>query len=264
MRQMENAHWYFTDDLPTELPSLGLKPVAAADFFAALLHHLVPLGVNPHYSPQRYTDEWQFWQKYCRVGGIALVRLNASTSSWEVLLAKNINTWFSELSTTWPGGKAELTDTTFWGLASRELKEEVGFEVTDADKARVVAVIEGTRALSFVIPIAFDDARIATMQKASKEIHSIIWAPVQMDMTNVKEPARETRSNGEGVLLTKEDPADLRMPYEFKENFKKLQQINFETKQEGIDAWLDKDPRVFVSPPQHSPSPMNSPQHPHQ
>jgi len=80
-----------------------------------------------------------------------------------------------------------------------------------------------------------------------------------MDLTNVKEPARETRSTDS----PKDDPADLRMSYEFKENFKKLQQVNFETIQEGTEAWIEKDPRAYVNPPQHSPSPMQSPHHAH-
>jgi 8-oxo-dGTP pyrophosphatase MutT (NUDIX family) len=264
---MEYAHWFFTDNLIVELPDLALKPVAAGDFFAALLHQLVSLGVCPHYSPARYTDEWQYWQKNCKVGGVAIVRLNAAINEWEVLMVKNINNWFSELSTTWPAGKAELEDETFWQLATRELREEVALDVS-GDKSKVVAVIEGNRAISFVLPLPFDDARFANLKKQDVEIHSIIWVPIKsLDLSTVKEPARETRVNDSAVIHPKDDPKELRMAWEPKENFKRLQQIEFETKQEGLEAWLDRDPRE-ASPasstnsgaPTPTPSALQSPQ----
>lgn len=87
MRQMENAHWFYTDDLVNELSSLGLKDVAAGEFFAALLQKLVTFAsLNPFFSPARYTDEWQYWQKYCRVGGMTVVRLNEETKEYETLV----------------------------------------------------------------------------------------------------------------------------------------------------------------------------------
>jgi 8-oxo-dGTP pyrophosphatase MutT (NUDIX family) len=243
MRQMEYAHWFYTDDLIKELADLALKPVSAGDFFAALLQQLVVLGVHPHYSPSRYTDEWQYWQKYCKVGGVAVVRLNPTIQEWEVLMVKNNNQYFSEVSTTWPGGKADMTDTTFWQLASRELREEVSLDVT-GDKDKVIAVIEGNRAVSFVLPLPFDDARFTGLKKLPSEIHSILWVPIKsLDLAAVKEPARETRPSDTAALLPKDDPKELRMAWEPKENFRRLQQIDFEVKQEGIDAWLERDPR---------------------
>lgn len=89
MRQMENAHWFYTDDLVNELSSLGLKEVPALEFFAALLQQLVSVAsVVPHYSPARYTDEWQYWQKYCRVGGMTVVRINEETKEYETLVRR--------------------------------------------------------------------------------------------------------------------------------------------------------------------------------
>lgn len=244
MRSMERSHWYYTDDLIVELKEQGLKPVDSRDFFSAMLHALVShAGLVPYYSPAKYTDEWQHWQKYCRVGGIALVRQEPESKEWEVLMVKNKNNWFSELSTSWPGGKAELTDATFWELASRELKEETNIDVS-GDKSKVCAVIEGNRAISFVIPIAYDDARLSNIVLEEKEIHSSVWVKLSLDLSKIKEPAKETRDNSTSVLLPKEDPADLRMAWEVRENFRKLQLLNaFDTPQEGLAEFLERDPR---------------------
>jgi hypothetical protein len=242
---MERAHWHYTDDLSVELKDLGLKPVDAKDFFAAMLHQVIPLGVVPYYSPAKYTDEWQHWQKYCRVGGIALVRQEPQSKEWEVLMVKNKNNWFSELSTSWPGGKAELSDATFWDLASREIKKEVSIDVT-GDKSKVVAVIEGNRAISFVIPIAYDDPRLSNIAIDEKEIHSYLWVKLSLDLSKIKEPAKETRENVQS--LPKEDPADLRMAWEVRENFRKLQLItSFDSPQEGLADFLERDPRRATS-----------------
>lgn len=255
MRQMEYAHWFYTDDLIKEM--VDLKPVGAGDFFASVLQHLVGLGVHPYYSPARYTDEWQYWQKYCKVGGVAVVRMNPTLNEWEVLMVKNLNQYFSEVSTTWPGGKADMEDTTFWKLATRELLEEVSLDVTN-DASKVIAVIEGNRAISFVLPLPFDDPRFATIKKQPAEIHSIVWVPIKsLDLSTVKEPARETRPTDTAVQHPKDDPKDLRMAWEPKENFKRLQQIDFDVKQDALDSWLLRDPRDTPQMTSSTPSTPN-------
>lgn len=262
MRQMENAHWYYTDDLISELPALGLKPVAAGDFFAALMQALVSseAKLNPYYSPQRYTDEWQYWQKYCRVGGMAVVRMNEETKEYETLMVKNLNKWFSELCTTWPGGKAELGDTSFWQLAVREAKEEVGLDLS-GDRSKVVAVLEGNRATQVVLVLPHDDSRLSELKKQDTEVHSIVWVPIaSLDLATIKDPARETRPNDTGVILPKDDPKDLRMPWEVRELFKKLQSLSFDAPTaEGFDTLLDQDPCVSTVSHSQSHTPVASP-----
>lgn len=248
MHQAEQAHWYYTDDLPQLLPDLYLPPIRNVDFFAALIQSLVvAYNLHPHYSPLRYKDEWQYWQKNCRVGSIALVRQHPETRVWENLLVKNNNPWFYQLNSTWPGGKAELNDVTFWDLACREMKEELSLDVS-GDKSRVIGVIEGDRAISFVLPIAYDDPRLSALIEQKKEIHSYFWTPVDMDIHTVKLPAKEYRDTSTSVQHPKEDPPYICMAWSMKESFKKLQHIDsFETKQDqdAIDQWLERDPRIL-------------------
>lgn len=259
MRQLEYAHWYYTDDLITEMADFGLKAVSASEFFSAMLHQLQQFGINPYFSPDKYTHEWQYWQKYCRVGSVAVVRLNPQNDGWETLMVKNKNKWFSELSTTWPGGKAELEDVSFWHLAARELKEEVNLDVF-ADRSRVVAVIEVSRVVTAVLPLPFDDPRFNDLKLQEAEVDSFIWVPLSLSLPTVKEPAKETRPSDNGTTLPKEDPKDLRMPWEAKEHFKKLQQIHaetkFETKQDNVEEILSRDPRSWNA---HSTSAPQSP-----
>src|SRR6266550_2471933 len=229
MQNMEKAHWYYTDDLIPELHDLNLKPVEECEFYKSLLHVLVKLNVHPYYSPDRYMDEWQYWQKNCRVGSVAIVRQNPYTMQWETLVVKNYNKWFYQLNTTWPGGKADITDTTLWELATRELKEELDLDVT-ADKAKVVNVIYGQRATSFVLPLAYDDIRLTRLVKQNVEIHSFLWIPLSPDAIEVRLPTKERRDNTKGVQLVKENPPYLCMAWEMKEAFEKLRKIgSFET-----------------------------------
>lgn len=265
MRQLENAHWHYTDDLSVELAHLNLKPVSASDFFAGVLHELSKQGVKPIYSPARYTDEWQYWQKHCRVGTLALVKYE--DERWSVLMVKTLSTWYSEVNTAFVGSKAEVSDTTFWTLACRELKEKVGFEATEEDEKKVVLAIEGPRAITFVLPLAADDARLAALSPKTPDVHSVIWVPIHaIDLTRVKEPARETKSAPQTPITSltssapttpsaptaptspiKEDPEELRMTWEVKENLKKLQLYStFDNKQDGLQDVLKRDPRSYT------------------
>lgn len=273
MRQMENAHWHYTDDLVGELAHLNLKPVSASDFFAGMLHELSKQGVKPTYSPSRYTDEWQYWQKHCRVGTLALAKQDEN-QQWCLLMVKTLSSWYSEVSTAFVGSKAEVNDTTFWGLVTRELKDKLGFDATEEDEKKVSLSIEGPRAVTFVLPLASDDPRLAALTPKSADIHSLIWVPVHAtDLTRVKEPARENKStpstpstpaaspansapvtpSSSGFIpiptspVSKDDPSDLRMTWEVKENFKKLQLYStFENKQDGLQDVLKRDPRSYT------------------
>jgi hypothetical protein len=245
MQQAEKSHWYYTDDLILELADLNLRPIEEGEFYKSLLHELAKSDVQPYYSPSRYTDEWQYWQKNCRVGSVAIVRQNPKTMVWETLLVKNINKWFYQLNTTWPGGKAYITDLTLWDLATRELKEELDLDVV-ADKAKVVNVIYGQRATSFVLPLPYDDERLTRLVKQDAEVHSFLWVPVSDDSIEVRLTSKEYRDNTKGVQLVKENPSHLCMAWEMKEAFEKLQKIgSFETKNDEVDLWLDRDPRFF-------------------
>lgn len=181
-------------------------------------------------------------------------------------MVKNMNKWFAELSTVWPAGKAELEDGSFWNLALREMKNETGLDLT-GERSRVVSVLEGNRATQIVVVLDHNDARFATMKPKEGEIHSVFWVPVsQLELTTVKEPAKETRpaDPATGAAPAKEDPKDLRMPWEVKELFKKLQSVDFTQRQEGLEISLDLDPRSTLvthsqsNPPTPSASPAPS------
>lgn len=178
-------------------------------------------------------------------------------------MVKNVNKWFAELSTTWPGSKAELEDNSFWALAVREMKVETGLDLS-GDRTRVAAVLEGNRATQVVVVLDANDSRFATMKPKDGDIHSIFWVPIsQLDLTTVKEPAKETRpaDASTGASPAKEDPKEFRMPWEVKELFKKLQSVDLTQRQEGLEISLDLDPRsTLVSHSQSNPpTPSASP-----
>lgn len=176
-------------------------------------------------------------------------------------MVKNVNKWFAELSTTWPGGKAELEDTSFWSLAVREMKQEASLDLT-GDREKVVAVLEGNRATQVVIVLDHNDSRFSSLKPKENDIHSVFWVPIsQLDLTTVKEPAKESRpaDPSTGAAPAKEDPKELRMPWEVKELFKKLQGVDFEQRQEGIEFALDLDPRSTLVTQSNPPTPSASP-----
>lgn len=245
MSELQKAHWFFLDHLRHEF---GLSTVGEHEFWTSSLYHLAMIGIDPFISPSHYIREWEDWSRYCMVGGAALVR-QAPDGNWEVLMVKCYKSQLAELSSTWAGGKADPTDATLWETCVREVIEEIGLDLTN-DRSKVVAVIENRRVFNAVIPLDYDDPRLSSLTMKAFEIHEIVWSPVSLNIDDIRKPrAIQGRVADDGVARTKENPKELRMPADFQNSYRMLQDLHhrgvFQSKLPNVDEILDQDPKEW-------------------
>lgn len=246
MSELQKAHWFYLDHLRQEL---GLSAVGEFDFFRSALYHLAMRGVDPFYDPQKYVGEWEHWTRYCMVGGAALIRL-APSGQWEVLMVKCYKTHLAELSSTWAGGKADPTDATLWETCVREVLEEIGLDLS-ADRHKVVAVIENRRVFNAVIPMNYNDPRLHNLTMKAVEIHEIVWSPISLNIDTVKVPRRvQGHVADDGIMREKANPTELRMPADFQNSYRMLQDLHrqgvFEHPLPNVDEVLNQDPKEWM------------------
>lgn len=246
MSELQKAHWYFLDHLRQDFQ---LSAIGEHEFWTSCLYGLATMGVDPFYKPMKYISEWEDWSRYCMVGGAALVR-QAPNGEWEVLMVKCYKTHFAELSSTWAGGKADPTDHTLWETCVREVIEEIGLDLTN-DRSKVVAVIENRRVFNAVIPMDYNDPRLSSLKMKAFEIHEIVWAPLSLNIDHIQKPRMlKGRIVDDGVTKTKENPAELRMPGDFQNSFRMLQDLHrdgvFHSKLPNVDDILDQDPKEWL------------------
>lgn len=246
MSELQKAHWHFLDHLRQEF---GLGAIGEHDFWSSALYHLAMKGVDPFHAPSRYINEWEDWSRHCMVGGAAIVR-QAPSGEWEVLMVKCYKSQLAELSSTWAGGKADPTDATLWETCVREVFEEIGLDLTN-DRDKVVAVIENRRVFNAVIPLDYHDPRLANLTMKAFEIHEIVWSPVSLNIDEIRKPrAIEGRVTDDGIARTKENPKELRMPWDFQQSYRMLQGLQqrgvFSQKLDNVDEILDQDPKDWT------------------
>lgn len=245
MSELQKAHWLFLDHLCKEF---GLAAAGEHEFWTSSLYHLAMIGVDPFYAPRDYIREWEDWSRYCMVGGAALVR-QAPNGAWEVLMVKCYKSQLAELSSTWAGGKADPTDATLWETCVREVEEEIGLDLTN-ERSKVVAVIENRRVFNAVIPLDYDDPRLSALTMKAFEIHEIVWAPLSLNIDDIRKPrAVQGRVADDGVAREKENPKELRMPADFQNSFRMLQELHrngvFQNKKSDVDQILNQDPKEW-------------------
>lgn len=255
MSELQKAHWHFLDHLAKEL---HLAPVGEEQFWTSALYHLAKRGVDPFYEPRMYIGEWTRWLKYSMVGGAALVRCTPN-NTWEVLMVKCYKPHLQDYSSTWAGGKADPTDQTLWDVCVREVQEEIGLDIS-GDRPKVVAVIENRKVYNAVIILDYDDPRLQHLKKKDIEIHEIVWSPLLLDMDQVRTPRRlhpSQKAKDDGIVRAKVNTKDLRMPEDFQNSYRMLQDLYrrgvFSTPAPNVDEILSKDPKEWMTErdPQH-------------
>lgn len=249
MSALQKAHWYFLDHLAIEY---HIQPIGEYPFFYSALYQLAKRGIDPFYDPKFYFDEWSFWSQKCMVGGVALVR-ETPDHQWEVLMVKCYKKHLAELSTTWPGGKADPTDSCLWDVVVREVLEEVGLDLSQ-DRSKVVDVVQNRRVFNAVIPIDYQDARLKNMKMKENEIFEMVWAPLSTDINKIRTPKRlEGPIVDNGKTQNKINPPEMRMPADFQQSFRMLQNMHamgrFTNPNPNAQSILDQDPKNFLKKP---------------
>jgi hypothetical protein len=248
MSELQKAHWHFLDDLAKEF---GLESVGEQAFFSSALYRIAMIGVDPFYSPSQYISEWETWTTQCMVGGAALIRFHPVASQWEVLMVKCYKPHLSELSSTWAGGKADPTDDTLWATCVREVFEEIGLDITP-DRSKVVAVIENRRVFNAVIPFDYNDPRLQQLSMKAFEIQEIVWVPVSINIDEIKMPQKiHGRIEDDGIMKAKRNPNELRMPPDFQNSFRMLQDLLRQNiianPSPNVDQVLNQDPKQWLA-----------------
>lgn len=253
MSELQKAHWFFLDVIAKELV---LEAVGEEDFWTSALYHLAKRGVDPFHSPSLYIQEWNRWTKWIMVGGAAIVRC-APNGVWEVLMVKCYKRHYKEYSATWAGGKADPTDKDLWATCVREVDEEIGMDIS-GDRNKVVAVIINRKVHNAVIVVDYDDPRLNNLKKKDIEIHEIVWAPVLLNVDLIRAPTKvRDVEKDDGKVREKKDSNELRMPNDFQQSFRMLQDLYhrgvFFKPSVDVDYILSQDPKEWMTKqdPQH-------------
>lgn len=246
MAALQRSYWHYSDIL---VPPRKIQAISEELFYSSLLYYIASLGTDPFHSPSFYTSEWEVWLRFGMVGGATIVR--QGPNGLEVLMVKCYKPQFSELSSTFPGGKADPTDKTLWDVMVREVQEEIQLDIS-TDRSSVVYVIQNKRVFNAVFVVDYHDERFSKLKMKAFEIKEIAWAPVFLDLSKIKPPAKlqHVSTFEDGVVRNKSNPKEFRMPRDFQGSYSILQSIAssgqlFASPAENVEYLLNMSPLQY-------------------